>query len=48
MSADRRLKGLIAGGRDGEVAIAAHAAPPLTYGALRALIERTCATLNEL
>ncbi len=48
MSADRTLKGLLAAGRDDAVAIAAHEAPPLTYGALRALIERTCATLNDL
>ena len=48
MSADRTLRGLIAGGHDDAVAIAAHEAPPLTYGALRALIERTCATLNDL
>ena len=41
MSADRTLRGLIASGRDDAVAIAAHEAPPLTYAALRALIERT-------
>ena len=48
MNADRTLKDLLASGRDDAVAIAAHEAPPLTYGGLRALIERTCATLNDL
>ena len=48
MSADRTLKGLLASGRDDAVAIAAHGAPPLTYGGLRALIERVTATLNDL
>ncbi|HEY6734318.1 MAG TPA: acyl--CoA ligase [Roseiarcus sp.] len=48
MTTDRTLKDLLASGRDDAVAIAAHDAPPLTYEGLRALIERTCATLNDL
>ncbi len=48
MGADRTLRGLIAGGHDDAVAIAAHGAPPLTYGALRALIDRSVRSLNEL
>ena len=48
MNADRTLKDLLASGRDDAVAIAAHEAPPLTYEGLRALIERTCATVNDL
>ncbi|MBV9907430.1 MAG: AMP-binding protein [Hyphomicrobiales bacterium] len=48
MSADRTLRGLIAGGRDDAVAIAALGAPPLTYAALRALIDRARASLNEI
>ena len=48
MTADRTLKDLLASGRDDAVAIAAHGAPPLTYAGLRALIERICATLNDL
>jgi oxalate---CoA ligase len=48
MNADRTLKDLLASGRDDAVAIAAHEAPPLTYAGLRALIERTCGTLNDL
>jgi oxalate---CoA ligase len=48
MNAHRTLKDLLASGRDDAVAIAAHEAPPLTYEGLRALIERTCATLNDL
>jgi non-ribosomal peptide synthetase component E (peptide arylation enzyme) len=48
MNADRTLNGLLALGRDDAVAIAAHEAQPLTYEGLRALIERTCATLNDL
>jgi acyl-CoA synthetase (AMP-forming)/AMP-acid ligase II len=48
MNADRTLKDLLASGRDGAVALAAHEAPPLTYEGLRALIERTTATLNDL
>jgi len=42
------LRGLIAAGRDEAVAIAAHEAPPLTYGALRALIDRAVRSLNDL
>src|SRR5277367_389824 len=48
MSADRTLRGLIASGHDDAVAIAAHGAPPLSYAALRALIDRTQHSLNEL
>jgi acyl-CoA synthetase (AMP-forming)/AMP-acid ligase II len=48
MTTDRTLKDLLASGRDDAVAIAAHEAPPLTYAGLRALIERTCGTLNDL
>ena len=48
MSADRTLRGLIAGGHDDAVAIAAHEASPLSYGALRALIDRAIRSLNEL
>ena len=48
MTTDRTLKDLLASGRDDAVAIAAHEAPPLTYAGLRALIERTRATLNDL
>ena len=48
MSADRTLRGLIAGGHDDAVAIAARDAPPLSYGALRALIDRTVRSLNGL
>jgi acyl-CoA synthetase (AMP-forming)/AMP-acid ligase II len=48
MTTDRTLKNLLASGRDDAVAIAAHEAPLLTYAGLRALIERTCATLNDL
>ncbi len=48
MSADRTLRGLIAGGHDDAVAIAAHGSPPLTYAALRALIDRSVRSLNDL
>ena len=48
MSADRTLRALIASGRDDAVAIAAHGAPPLSYAGLRALIDRTLRSLNEL
>ncbi len=48
MSSDRTLKGLIASGRDDAVAIAAHDAPPLDYAALRALIDRSVRSLNDL
>ncbi len=48
MSADRTLRGLIESGRDDAVAISAHGATPLSYAALRALIDRTQCSLNEL
>ena len=48
MTTDRTLKDLLASGRDDAAAIAAREAPPLTYAGLRALIERTTATLNDL
>ncbi len=48
MKPDRTLKDLLASGRDDAAAIAAHEAPPLTYAGLRALVERTTATLNDL
>ena len=48
MSTDRTIRSLIASGRDDSVAIAAHDAKPLTYGALRALIDRARASLNGL
>jgi len=48
MSADRTLRALIASGRDDAVAIAAHGAPPLSYAALRALIDRARGSLNDL
>jgi acyl-CoA synthetase (AMP-forming)/AMP-acid ligase II len=48
MSADRTLRALIASGRDDAVAIAAHGAPPLSYAALRALIDRSIRSLNDL
>jgi len=48
MSADRTIRGLIAGGRDDAVAIAAHEAPPLTYAGLRALIDDAVRSLNGL
>src|ERR1700733_16155055 len=48
MNPDRTLKELLASGRDDAVAIVAREAPPLTYAGLRALIERTTATLNDL
>jgi acyl-CoA synthetase (AMP-forming)/AMP-acid ligase II len=48
MSVDRTLRGLIASGRDDAVAIAARDAPPLSYRALRALIDRTVYSLNDL
>ena len=48
MSADRTLRGLVASGHDDAVAIAAHGALPLSYAALRALIDRTQRSLNEL
>jgi acyl-CoA synthetase (AMP-forming)/AMP-acid ligase II len=48
MSKDRTLRGLIASGLNDAIAIAAHEAEPLTYAALRALIDRTRASLNDL
>ncbi len=48
MSADRTVSGLLASGRDDAVAIAAHGAPPLSYAALRALIDRSVRSLNAL
>ena len=48
MSADRTLRALIASGRDDAVAIAAHGAPPLSYAGLRALIDRSVGSLNDL
>ena len=48
MSADRTLRGLIESGRDDAVAIAAHEAAPLTYAALRALVDRSVRSLNGL
>ena len=48
MSAHRTLRGLIAAGEDEAIAIAGHDAPPLTYAALRALVDRTAASLNDL
>ena len=48
MNPDRTLKDLLASGRDDAAAIVAREAPPLTYAGLRALIERTTATLNDL
>src|SRR5271156_1923510 len=48
MSAHRTMRGLIASGKDEAVAIASHGAPPLTYSALRALVDRTAAKLNDL
>jgi acyl-CoA synthetase (AMP-forming)/AMP-acid ligase II len=48
MTSNRTLRGLIASGLDEAVAIAAHDAPPLTYAALGALIDRTGRSLNEL
>jgi oxalate---CoA ligase len=48
MSVDRTLRGLIASGHDEALAIAAHGAPPLSYAGLRALIDRSVRSLNEL
>ena len=48
MSADRTLRGLIAGGHDDAVAIAAHEATPLTYAGLRRQIDRAIRSLNDL
>ena len=48
MSANRTLRALIELGRDEATAVAAGDAPPLTYDALRALVDRTVASLNDL
>ena len=48
MTSPQTLRGLIATGRDEAHAILAEHAPPLTYAALRALVDRTEASLNEL
>src|ERR1700744_5545568 len=48
MTAERTLGGLLASGRADAFAIAAHGAPPLSYGALRALIDRAQRSLNDL
>jgi oxalate---CoA ligase len=48
MTADRTLRSLIASGRDDAVAIAAHGSPPLSYAALRALVDRSVQSLNNL
>src|ERR1700678_2210696 len=48
MSAHRTLRDLIASGKDEAVAIAGHDAPPLSYAALRALVDGAVAKLNEL
>ena len=48
MSADRTLRALIESGRNEAAAIAADDAPSLTYGAERALVDRTVASLNDL
>jgi oxalate---CoA ligase len=48
MSADRTIRGLIESGRDDALAIAAHEAAPLTYAALRALVDRSVRSLNDL
>src|SRR5215472_11771864 len=46
MTSTRTLRSLIASGRNDAVAIAAQDAPPLTYGGLRALVDRAGASLN--
>jgi acyl-CoA synthetase (AMP-forming)/AMP-acid ligase II len=48
MDANRTLPDLIASGRDGAVAFAAEGAPPLTYAALRALLQDAEAALSRL
>src|SRR5580658_7740164 len=48
MRTDRTLRSLVASGQDDAIAIAAHGAPPLTYSALRALIDSAVASLNSL
>ena len=44
----RTIQALLASGGDHDVAIAAHGAPPLTYAAVRSLVDETIATLNRL
>jgi acyl-CoA synthetase (AMP-forming)/AMP-acid ligase II len=46
MSADRTLRALIAPGLDDATAVAADQAPPLTYAALRTLVDRAVHSLN--
>ena len=48
MTETQTVKGLIASAQDQATAIAAHGAPPLTYAALRALIDSAVASLNRL
>jgi acyl-CoA synthetase (AMP-forming)/AMP-acid ligase II len=48
MSSPRTVRALVASGRDDATAIAAHGALPLTYAGLRALVERTRASLDGL
>src|SRR3984885_5120719 len=48
MSADRTLRGLVASGRDEAVAVTARERAPLGCGGLRALIDRSVRSLNEL
>lgn len=48
MTLSRIVQGLLASGKEEAIAIAAHGAPPLTYGAFRALVEETIVTLNRL
>jgi acyl-CoA synthetase (AMP-forming)/AMP-acid ligase II len=48
MSRVSTLRDLLAKGVDGDVAIAAPAAPPLTYAGLRRLVDRSVAVLNGL
>jgi acyl-CoA synthetase (AMP-forming)/AMP-acid ligase II len=48
MTSTRTVRDLIASGRDQATAIAAHGAPPLTYAALRALVDSAVASLNRL
>ena len=48
MTANRNLRALIASGRGEATAIAADHAPPLTYDALRALVDRAVVSLNDL
>jgi len=48
MTSPRTLKELLASGRDDAPAVLTHDAPPLTYAALRALIDETVRSLNAL